>query len=563
MSAIAMNRYFFASLFALSVAIAPAALSQSAGSTSPAEPPAVAPKEKKAAKKPRSARAQEATDRASVRPMDAPLVAFPSSVSVGVGKVTLVKFPQPIKRVAIGDPIVADYVVLSSTEIYLLGKSVGSTNMLIWDANDRAREIAAEVDMDLAPLKQSLAANLPKETDIRLMVSSSSIVLNGMVSDTLAAEAAVGLAEAYAKNLNRYAAQGGARAAPGAGNVKVINLMKIRDPQQVMLEVRIAEVSKNLLERLGFRFSALAKVENAGAFIQVPGPSATSEIFSGSTPVYNSASTVTTLPTTPLTSTTTTQQTFTTFSDFSRTLTQTTGAPTFVADPSAPVTSYPNKILKMDPAAGAIEYLLSGRKGQLLNIDAQKTDELVKVLAEPTIVAISGKQGSFLSGGSIYVPLPVNAGESSKVQLVEFGIRLNFTPVVLDDGRINLQVSPEVSELLGTNPLLLGTRKVSSTVQMRDKETLVIGGLLKNNVRENMKALPILGEIPILGALFRSSEFVNDKSELVIVVSPSLVKAGVERPPLPTDNFIPPTRSEFFFGGKMEGSAPADNTETK
>jgi pilus assembly protein CpaC len=213
-------------------------------------------------------------------------------------------------------------------------------------------------------------------------------------------------------------------------------------------------------------------------------------------------------------------------------------------------------LISVDPAIGALSYLLSGRKGQLLEVDAQKRDQLVKILAEPTIVAVSGKPGSFVSGGKVYLPVPAVSGSSPTLQETEFGIRLNFLPTVLDNGRINLKVEPEVSEPISfqTN-LAFSLRKVSSTVELKDGETLVIGGLLKNNVEEAISRLPILGDIPILGALFRSSEFKNNRSELVVVVSPSLVKATTSMPTLPTDNFVPPTRSEFFLEGKMEGSA--------
>mgnify|MGYP006273112479 CR=1 FL=1 len=142
----------------------------------------------------------------------------------------------------------------------------------------------------------------------------------------------------------------------------------------------------------------------------------------------------------------------------------------------------------------------------------------------------------------------------------EYGIGLKFVPTVLDGGRISLKVAPEVYEFsnesafvnLATTPPVFTTRRASTTVQLKDGEHLVIGGLMKNNVSSSVKAVPVLGQLPILGALFRSTEYKSDKTELVIVVSPSIVKATAESPALPTDSYVPPTRTEVFVGGKLE-----------
>ena len=151
----------------------------------------------------------------------------------------------------------------------------------------------------------------------------------------------------------------------------------------------------------------------------------------------------------------------------------------------------------------------------------------------------------------------------------EFGVGLRFTPTILDEGRINLRVTPEVSELsqVGT-PVTLGTgqtsvlptittRRASTTVQLRDGESFAIGGLIKSNVTETMRAFPILGQLPVIGMLFRSSEFQADRSELLFIVTPRLVKPLPPNYALPTDSFVPPTRSEYFVEGRMEGQKPA------
>jgi len=211
-----------------------------------------------------------------------------------------------------------------------------------------------------------------------------------------------------------------------------------------------------------------------------------------------------------------------------------------------------------------------------VTIDADKTDTVLKILAEPNIIAISGQEGSFLAGGKFYIPVP-QGGTNNAITLEEkdFGVGLRFTPTVLEEGRINLRVAPEVTELakasetanttIANYPTLI-TRRVSTTVQLNDGQSFAIAGLLKNNITESIKRYPILGEIPILGALFRSSSFQNEKTELLFVVTPRLVKPLPPNYALPTDNFNQPSRTEFFLEGKLEGkpteSAPKAETSS-
>ena len=209
-----------------------------------------------------------------------------------------------------------------------------------------------------------------------------------------------------------------------------------------------------------------------------------------------------------------------------------------------------------------------------LMVDAEKKDGLVKILAQPTVMAISGQEGSFLAGGKVYLPVAQSTtGGATTITLEEkeFGVGLKFTPTVLSGGRINLRVAPEVSEFsregiavsapntVGRQILpLITTRRAATTVQLLDGQSLVIGGLIKNNSIGNIKAFPILGEIPIIGALFRSSDFTTDRSEVLFVVTPRLVKPLAGPVQLPTDSFNEPSRFEFFLGGKLEGAPPKE-----
>ncbi|HMU64031.1 MAG TPA: type II and III secretion system protein family protein, partial [Nitrosomonas sp.] len=204
-------------------------------------------------------------------------------------------------------------------------------------------------------------------------------------------------------------------------------------------------------------------------------------------------------------------------------------------------------------------------EGTAILMDAEKKDNLVKVLAEPNIVAISGQEASFLVGGEIMIPIP----STNQVRLLpkEFGIGVRFTPTVLEAGRIHLRVSPEVSELVSiTNVASTGlgqvlaiptftTRRISTTVQLNDGQSLAIGGLLQDDFKEQVKRFPMLGEVPVLGALFRSSDFQMKKTELMVIVTPRLVKPLNHDYQLPTDSFVAPDRGEFLIQGRMESAS--------
>lgn len=413
-----------------------------------------------------------------------------SAVTTVVGKTKIIRLSSPVSRVAVGEPDIADFKVVSPLEVYLLGKAVGTTSLILWQKNGKTTTIDATIGIDLAPLVKTLATQLPNEKDLVVTSASGSVVLGGSISDAVAADIAISLAEAHVRNLNRYLTGGykgttSATSMPIAATamVQVINLMKVRDPQQVMLEVRVAEISKKLLDRLGVG------------------------------------------------------------------LQQSSGDVRW------------NIVSSFAPTTGISPLGLFQNSGTKLNIDAEHTDTLVKILAEPNIVASSGQEGSFLAGGRIFIPVPQSAN-SNAVTLVEreYGVGLKFIPTVLDGGRISLKVSPEVSELSnvtitagGTQYPTFTTRSVSTTVQLKNGEHLVIGGLMRNNISQNIKAFPVLGQLPVLGALFRSTEFVSDKTELVIIVSPSLVKATSSAPDTAADKFVPPSRSDLFIGGKLEG----------
>lgn len=432
-------------------------------------------------------------------------------INVPLGKSTVLKLQVPASRIIMGNPeggraarpavitgadktakgeeaaqaassngvADVDVVLLNPSEIYLLGKSVGSTNIIVLSRTGVCTIMDIAVGVDTLTLESRLTQFLPGSA-IKATAAADSVVLNGQVADATQVDRAMSIASAFS----------------GKGAGKVINMISVADPQQVMLEVKVAEVSKKLVEKLGAKVN-LPKINGSW--------------------------------------------TYTILSDF--------------------LNGSPGSLSASNPSAG-----------KLIEIDAEKRDGLVKILAEPTIMAISGQEGSFLAGGTILIPID-QSDENGGITLEEkdFGVSLKFTPTVLADGRINLRVKPEVSEVSpegvgitgGLNGLtrsvlpLIFVRRAETTVQLRDGQSFAIGGLVKNNVVQNMKAFPILGELPILGALFRSSDFETEKTELVFVITPRLVKPLPSDYRLPTDSYIEPSRAEVFLGGKMEGTPPA------
>lgn len=413
-----------------------------------------------------------------------------TSVSVPLGKSLLVPLDEPVRNRTIGNPAVAQTTMVSPRTLYLVGMSVGTTNMIVQGKSGACRIIDVAVGADAGGLQASLRQLMPRERDIRVSTAADTIVLAGNVSSAQAAQQAVAIAKAYSNRTNAGAAGSG-----GGARADVLNMLTVTSPQQVMLEVKVAEVSKTLINQMG------SAVNIQGGFGSWTGALVTSLL---------------------------------------------TGVGSGIA------ASKSNKL----PLNGAI--------------DAQNTDQPVKILAEPRLVTISGQEATFLAGGKIFIPVPQSSGIGTNtitLQEEEFGVGLKFTPTVLSNGRISLKVAPEVSELSPTGVTLsaanvgnvsilplITTRRASTTVQMGDGETFAIGGLIKDNAQGTLKALPGIGELPVLGALFRSTSFQQDRTELVFIITPHLVQPlETADVPLPTDSFTKPNEADVYATGNMEG----------
>jgi pilus assembly protein CpaC len=206
-------------------------------------------------------------------------------------------------------------------------------------------------------------------------------------------------------------------------------------------------------------------------------------------------------------------------------------------------------------------------------IDALKENGLTKVLAEPTLITLSGRSASFLAGGEFPIPVPQTSGTGTTITIEykTFGVGLSFTPTVLGNGKISMMVNPEVSELDFTRAVSLQgfiipsltTRRVSTVVELGDGQSFAIAGLIKDDVREVVRKFPVLGDIPVLGALFRSTSFQKNETELIIIVTPHLVKPiDMSKQTLPTDQYIEPDDFEFYLLGSLEGRGRQDTMKS-
>lgn len=496
-------------------------------------------------------------------------------VQIPVGKSTILRPSSPITRILLGNPENAraarpaenpdgkkeegvkapaintrpgvadvDVLLLAPTEVFLLGKTVGATNVVMLDREGTCTAFDVVVAMDTSSLQAVIGQLLPAEKDIKVTPAFDSIVMSGTVSDGEALTRVTDLANAYVRGQD----------SGSPSSQRVVNMLEVAAPQQVMLEVKVAEISKALLDKFGIDFSR-AYAPGDGSMLQF-----LSGIFGGAAATVGQING-----------------------------TGPGGVPFSSVDAvvggtvPVPGASGGNVTVSYD-SAGRPTYTTTfgtvpGRGVTNIGLNMQKTDGLVKVLAEPTVMAISGQTGSFLAGGKIFIPVSQDngngLGRSVTLEEKEFGVSVKFTPTVLGSGRINLRVRPEVSELNATGITISGggvnavlpsftSRKAETTVQLMDGQSFAIGGLIKNNTTTNIKAFPFLGELPIVGALFRSSEFQTDRSELVFVITPRLVKPLPPGYRLPTDGYVPPTRSELILGGKLEGQRrdEAPNSDT-
>ena len=448
------------------------------------------------------------------------------AVKLGLNKAIVVDLPTDAHDILVADPAKAVGVTRTSSRIYLFGKDVGETNIFIFGpGGEEIVSIDLTVERDIDGLQANLRRFIP-DSDIQVEIISDNIVLNGTVRTPQDAAQATRLAEIFLKGgeatTRNITAQGNNGDAAIFGEVRqrsqVVNMLKIDGEDQVTLKVTVAEVSRQVLKQLGFNGS----VQGSGGGISFRNP------------------------------------------------TNLGGAADWVSN---------------GLASGTI-----GGLSLASSMSAMEQAGVMRTLAEPSLTAISGEEARFYVGGEFRLPAEqtITAADGDKppsvtrkINEVEYGIRLNFRPVVLSPGRISLRVETEVSEptfegsatygatqqIPGMTVLGIRRREATTSVELPSGGSIVIAGLVKDDIRQAVSGLPGLSKIPVFGTLFRSKDFVRNETEMVIIATPYLVRpvarAAIQRP---DDNFNATNdAASFFLGevnkiyGRKEKAMPAGN----
>ncbi len=441
----------------------------------------------------------------------AQLPAVPIHVSVSKGTVLSLKEPSP--RVSISNPDVAEVNVISPTEVLINGKKVGVTSLIIWEAK-KPKFFDVIVSGDISQLQDQIKEMAPND-EIKAELANDTIILSGYATNQDTINKVVQVAQAYAVasdvvTTTKYSA--GLTSSDTKSSGKVINHIIIKDPQQVLLEVKVAQVDKSKLKEFGL--STVAKGRDAEGFtnlVGAPSGEVDTENFIGRGISTHGEGIMGILP----------------------------GL---------------GGITPLDPYQIGVSYFPGGI-GFVLK--ALSSKGLAKILAEPNLTVRSGEKGAFHVGTRFPVQKVTGTGAdaSVSVEFEEVGIRLNFAPEVLETGIIRLKVDPaEVSNITDFVRLqdliapIIDARTVKTSVDLKEGESLVLAGLLSDEMKKNIKKVPLLGDIPILGALFRSTTDELREKELVFFITPKLVRAmpqGVKQE-LPGEKPLTPQEENEF-----------------
>ncbi len=433
---------------------------------------------------------------------------------MGLNKSTVLEVPRHLQDVMISDPSIVDAVVQTSNRIFLLAKKSGVANAFFFDSQGQQfLTLELYVERDASGLQDMLNRLLPG-SHIKVEMINEAVVLNGSVRTPVDAIRAVQIATQFVsveiKAISSVTATGNTdvQATSGRADAKVINLLAVDGEDQVMLRVVIAEVQRTLMKQMGI---------NLGAQL-ISGNFATSFLTENALPLTAAAG-LGKLPIPGL---------------------STAGSP---SDPAIAcgVGSLCN--YNAGPSSGAFgnSGFSGGWNDPMGNrvthaIKALERDGLVKMLAEPNLTAVSGETAKFLAGGEYPIPVVDTSGALS-VTFKEFGVGLAFTPIVMSEGRISLKIETEVSELTSTGAVTLSNisipaikkRQAKSVVELPSGGSLALAGLISESMRQNIDGFPGLKDLPVLGTLFRSRDFIKEETELVVIVTPYLVRPSARR----------------------------------
>jgi pilus assembly protein CpaC len=395
------------------------------------------------------------------------------SIKVAKGKPQTIRTSEPFSQIVIGDPDIANVNPLTDHSFYVLGTKLGTTGIALFDKDKRlVGNIDVEVTLDTKDLARTIRANVPG-SDIRVDSANGRLILSGTARDAVAAEKAKNIADRF------------------SGEEKVINSVNVSSSQQVQLNVRFVEISRQAGHDLGTKFHASY---NAGAG----------------------------------------------------------GGVSFNSDPAAS---------SGVPAGTIIGTLLSGGFSADVAIKALEDRGVARSLAEPNLIARSGETASFLAGGEF--PIPVSSDNNTvTVSYHKYGVSLEFTPTVLEDGLISLEIAPEVSSIDPSASYQVNNisvpgfvvRRAKTSVDLKSGQSFMIGGLLQTQNNTTTQALPGLGKLPILGTLFSSKAYQRRETDLIIIVTPYLVKPidPSKKVVTPLDGSKPASNVDYFLGNVDE-----------
>jgi pilus assembly protein CpaC len=456
-------------------------------------------------------------------------------VSLATGHGELINLSEPVSDVFTSNPQAVDINVRSTTQVYIFGKGRGESS--VYATNKSGRIIYSSnvrVEQYLDSLDQMLRVAMP-EAQITATKISGMIILTGTVLSPEDATQAELLVNGYVGN----------EVGSKTKKVLVLNHIKTATPQQVNLQVRIAEVSRSVSKNIGVNLTTAGK--DGGTVFGVSSGRNVGSIASKSLAGYP------------------TRDFSTQFGYPAGTLASLPYDPVNPGVPLNPVN--PGKAFNLTNLAQGAGTTALGIGGHFLGMDVlsaldlAETDGLAKTLAQPNLTALSGETASFLAGGEIPITVatPSTTGTTLSVEYKSYGISLSFTPVVLADGRVSMRVRPEVSELDYANAITLSgfsipaltVRRSETTVEMGSGQSMVISGLLKNRDLSTTTKAPGVGDVPVLGALFRSNQYQRGETELMIVVTPYLVKpVNANQIVLPTDGVKTATDLQRVLLGK-------------
>jgi pilus assembly protein CpaC len=397
-----------------------------------------------------------------------------------VGKSLLINTTERLRRVSVTDPAVADALVVTPTQILVHGRSAGEVSLLIWDELERSRSFDLRVDVDVSSAQEEEKRVFPEE-QIQVSPSRSAIVLSGHVTTEDVAKRAGMIAEAYSKNV-----------------VNVLTFGPV-GAEEVLLEVKFAEVDRSAVTQLGINYFTPGLGHTTGTL--------TTGQF-GSVGLTTTSSTTTTTGSTSSTS-------------------------TAAAPPTINIANALNLFLfRSDINFGAA-------------IQALQSKSLLQILAEPNLIAVNGKEASFLAGGEFPFPIvqPGQGFTAVTISFKEFGVRLKFTPLIMPNGNIHLRVQPEVSTLDFADALTisgftipaLSTRRADTEFELRDGQSFMIAGLMDNRVTDIGSKIPGLGDLPIIGNLFKSKNLQKSNSELMVLCTVHRITPSNQGPEGPTN----------------------------